>query len=62
MTHTSRIVSDHLEAIRFAAATAKELGLRVAITSGSGWPFGGAHVQDSACDAVPTIRCGNDTA
>ena len=40
-----RFLSDeHLAAIRFAANTARELGLRVDITLGSGWPFGGPHV------------------
>ena len=28
----------------FAAAKARELGLRVDITLGSGWPYGGPHV------------------
>ena len=32
-----------LDALQFAAATAKTLGLRVDITLGSGWPFGGPH-------------------
>jgi hypothetical protein len=36
--------AEHLDAIRFAAATARNLGLRVDITLGSGWPFGGPHI------------------
>src|SRR6201993_289525 len=36
--------AEHLDAIRFAAATARKLGLRVDITLGSGWPFGGPHI------------------
>src|SRR5215469_3681165 len=32
---------DHL---RFAAATARDLGLRFDLTLGSGWPFGGPHI------------------
>ncbi len=35
---------DHLDAIHFAATTARKLGLRVDITLGSGWPFGGPHI------------------
>jgi hypothetical protein len=43
--HNEPFLSDeHLDAIRFAAATARELGLRVDITLGSGWPFGGPHI------------------
>jgi hypothetical protein len=36
---------EHLDAIRFAVATARKLGLRVDITLGSGWPFGGPHIH-----------------
>ncbi len=32
---------EHLEALRFTAEKAKELGLRMDLTLGSGWPFGG---------------------
>jgi hypothetical protein len=35
---------DFIEAVRFAALRAHELGLRVDITLGSGWPYGGPHV------------------
>jgi alpha-L-rhamnosidase len=43
--HNQRFLSEeHLEAIRFAATTARKLGLRVDITLGSGWPFGGPHI------------------
>ena len=35
---------DFLEALRFANTTARRLGLRVDLTLGSGWPFGGATV------------------
>jgi len=34
----------HIEALRFAAEEARKLGLRVDITLGSGWPFGGPHI------------------
>ena len=30
--------------LRFAAQMAKELGMRMDLTLGSGWPFGGPHV------------------
>ncbi len=43
--HNQPFLSDeHIDAIRFAAATARKLGLRVDITLGSGWPFGGPHI------------------
>jgi hypothetical protein len=43
--HNQRFLSDeHLDAIRFAATAAGKLGLRVDITLGSGWPFGGPHI------------------
>ncbi len=43
--HNQQFLSDeYLDAIRFAATTARKLGLRVDITLGSGWPFGGPHI------------------
>jgi hypothetical protein len=43
--HNQSFLSDqHLDALRFAATTARRLGLRVDITLGSGWPFGGPHI------------------
>jgi hypothetical protein len=43
--HNQQFLSDeHVDAIRFAAAAARKLGLRVDITLGSGWPFGGPHI------------------
>jgi alpha-L-rhamnosidase len=35
---------EFLEALRFASDTAHELGLRVDLTLGSGWPYGGPQV------------------
>src|SRR5579864_3308934 len=35
---------EHIDALRFAAAEARRLGMRVDITLGSGWPFGGSHI------------------
>jgi hypothetical protein len=43
--HNQQFLSEeHLAAIRFAATTARQLGLRVDMTLGSGWPFGGPHI------------------
>lgn len=43
--HNQPFLSDeHLDAIRFAVTKARELGLRVDITLGSGWPLGGPHI------------------
>jgi len=43
--HNQRFLSEeHLDAIRFAVAAARKLGLRVDVTLGSGWPFGGSHI------------------
>ena len=43
--HNFPFLSDeHIDALRFAAARANTLGLRVDITLGSGWPYGGPHI------------------
>jgi len=43
--HNISFLSDeHIDALRYAAQEAKKLGLRVDITLGSGWPFGGPHI------------------
>ncbi len=34
---------EYLDALRFTAGKARELGLRMDVTLGSGWPFGGPH-------------------
>jgi hypothetical protein len=34
---------EFLDAVRFASGVARELGLRVDVTLGSGWPYGGPH-------------------
>jgi hypothetical protein len=36
--------NEFLEALRFASDKARELGLRMDLTLGSGWPYGGAQV------------------
>jgi hypothetical protein len=35
---------DFLRSISFANQTARQLGMRVSITLGSGWPYGGPHI------------------
>jgi hypothetical protein len=35
---------EFLEALKFTAAKARELGLRMDLTLGSGWPYGGPHI------------------
>ena len=43
--HNFAFLSDeHIDALRFAAEEAKKLGLRVDVTLGSGWPFGGPQI------------------
>ncbi len=42
--NTPFLSQQHLDALRFAAQEAHRLGLRVDITLGSGWPFGGPHI------------------
>src|SRR5947209_215832 len=44
----------HIDGLRFTAAKARELGLRMDLTLGSGWPFGGAQVPIS--DAAGMLR------
>ncbi len=47
-----------IDALHFAAAKARELGLRVDITLGSGWPYGGPHVPIT--EAAARLRCDRD--
>jgi alpha-L-rhamnosidase len=35
---------EFLDALGFAAETGRKLGMRMSVTLGSGWPYGGAHV------------------
>jgi hypothetical protein len=42
--NTPFLSPEHLAALRFAAQEARRLGLRVDVTLGSGWPFGGPHI------------------
>ena len=43
-SNTPFLSQQHLDALRFAAQEARRLGLRVDVTLGSGWPFGGPHI------------------
>ena len=42
-----RSVDAFLDDLRFAATAARDLGLRVDLTLGSGWPYGGPQVDIS---------------
>src|SRR6266850_53525 len=48
---------EYLEALRFVSAKARELGMRMDLTLGSGWPFGGPQVSvDRASGMLRTER------
>ena len=54
--HNFAYLSDEfLDALRFASQKARGLGLRVDITLGSGWPYGGPHVPIT--EAAARLRC-----
>ena len=43
--HNSPYLSDEfIDSLRFANDKARELGLRLSLTLGSGWPYGGPHI------------------
>jgi hypothetical protein len=48
---------EFLEMLRFTGEKAKELGLRMDLTLGSGWPFGGPHIPVAL--ASPRLRVAN---
>ena len=65
--HNYDFVSDeHIQNLRFAAEEARRLGLRVDVTLGSGWPFGGPHIPvteaagELRVEAVP-VRIGDSS-
>jgi len=64
--HNYSFVSDeHLDNLRFAAEEARKLGMRVDITLGSGWPFGGPHIpvtQAAGELRVESVPVGADVA
>jgi hypothetical protein len=45
--NTPFLSPEHLDALRFAGEEARRLGLRLDVTLGSGWPFGGPHIPVS---------------
>ncbi|MDP9169524.1 MAG: glycoside hydrolase [Acidobacteriota bacterium] len=45
----------YLDALKFAAGKSRELGLRMDVTLGSGWPFGGPHTP--VTEAAGALRC-----
>jgi hypothetical protein len=47
VTNNRFLSPEHLEALRFTAEKAKELGLRMNLTLGSGWPYGGPQISRS---------------
>ncbi|MDE3188760.1 MAG: glycoside hydrolase [Acidobacteriota bacterium] len=42
--NTPFLSDEHIDTLRFAAQEARRLGLRMDVTLGSGWPFGGPHI------------------
>jgi hypothetical protein len=54
--HNLRYLSDEfLDVLRFTSEKARELGLRLDLTLGSGWPFGGPHIP--VTQAAGMLRC-----
>ena len=47
---------EHIDHLRFAAEEARKLGLRVDITLGSGWPFGGPHIPVTQAAGVMRVE------
>src|SRR5271157_3173087 len=48
---------EFLAAVSSTARTAHEIGLRMDMTMGSGWPFGGSHITpDLAAEGLPCLR------
>lgn len=45
---------EFLDALKFTGAKARELGLRMDLTLGSGWPYGGPHIPIT--EAAGTLR------
>jgi len=54
VTNLPLLSPEHLDALKFTAAKAKELGLRMDLTLGSGWPYGGP--QFSRSEAVGALH------
>jgi len=57
--HNSPFLSEeHIDALRYAASEARQLGLRVDITLGSGWPFGGPHIPVNQAAGAMRVETG----
>src|SRR6478672_9517991 len=52
--NTPYLSDEFIDALRFTSAKAKELGLRMDLTLGSGWPYGGPSV--AITDAAAMLR------
>jgi hypothetical protein len=52
--------NDFLEAVNFANETARALGMRVDITLGSGWPYGGPHIPVTLASSKLRIVHGDE--
>src|SRR5690242_11606264 len=53
--------TEFLDALRFTSAKAKELGLRMDLTLGSGWPYGGSSVPiTEAASSLQIVRIKTD--
>jgi hypothetical protein len=50
--------AEFLDALTFTGAKAKELGLRMDLTLGSGWPFGGPHIPLDLASARLRVQTG----
>ena len=51
LTNIKYLSDEYLAALKFTAAKARELNLRMDITLGSGWPFGGPHIPITEASA-----------
>ena len=51
---------EFLEMLRFTGEKAKELGLRMDLTLGSGWPFGGPHIPVELASPRLRVATGNE--
>src|ERR1039457_5636835 len=50
--------AEFLDALTFTGEKAKELGLRMDLTLGSGWPFGGPHIPVELASARVRVQSG----
>jgi hypothetical protein len=55
LTNLRFLSAEHLAVVSNATQTARQLGLRMDMTMGSGWPFGGPHITPDL--ASQRLRC-----